>query len=121
MKPVTTTTYVVQQNLCGNITSATVVVTVLPNGVDELRIGNEELRIIPNPNNGVFDVEILNSEFRIKDEELRIVNVLGQEVKKEKLLSKKQKISLEGIESGIYYLQIVSKGTTVGVKKIIKQ
>ncbi len=120
VKPVTTSTYVVQFTVCGVPRSDTLTVTVTGVGIDELRIKSEELRIMPNPNSGVFEVEILTSELRIKDEELRVTNVLGQEIKREKLLSKIQKINLEEFESGIYYLHIVSKGTTVSTKKIIK-
>lgn len=121
VKPVTTSTYVVQFTVCGVPRSDTLTVTVTGTGFDELRFNNDELRISPNPNNGVFDLEILSKEFIIADSELRIVNVLGQEIRKEKLLSKKQKINLEELVSGVYYLQLVKQGKALVAKKILKE
>ena len=121
VKPVTTSTYVVQFTVCGVLRSDTVTVTVTGTGFDELRFNNDELRISPNPNNGIFDLEILSKEFVIADSEIRIVNVLGQEIRKEKLLSKKQTINLEELESGVYYLQLVKQGKALVAKKILKE
>ncbi len=120
VKPVTTTTYVVQQNLCGNITNDTVVVTVGGLGIKDdapIAIG---IRISPNPNNGILNVEILNDEFKIEDAELRIVNVLGQEIKRYKLQNKKQQIDLQEIEGGMFYLHLQKFGKTISAKKIVK-
>ncbi len=121
VKPVTTSTYVVQFTVCGVPRSDTLTVTVTGLGINELGFKSDELRISPNPNNGVFTLEILNDEFRIKDEELRIVNVLGQEIKRYKLQNKKQQVDLQEIDSGIYYLQLLQSGKTILVKKIVKQ
>lgn len=119
VKPVTTSTYVVQFTVCGVPRSDTLKVTVTGVGIDELKTKNSEFRIVPNPNNGTFELQILNNEFILRDEEIRILNVLGQEIRKEKLLSKKQKIILEGPESGFYILQIINDNSLIFSQRLI--
>ncbi len=119
VKPVTTTTYVVQQNLCGNITNDTVVVTVGGLGIKDavpIAIG---IRISPNPNSGIFTMEILSKEFRIENAELRITNLLGQELKSEKHINKKQTLDITELNSGIYFLQLIQNETILVTNKII--
>ncbi|MGZ4062135.1 MAG: T9SS type A sorting domain-containing protein [Bacteroidia bacterium] len=77
--------------------------------------------VSPNPNNGLISVEITNKDFVVKDEELRIKNVLGEVVKQEKLLSKKQQFDLSELKNGIYFLQVIQDEKVLCVKKIIKQ
>ncbi len=121
VKPITTTTYIVTQDICGNIKTDTVKIVVNYVGIKENSFPNLNCSIYPNPSNGVFSLEIFNTEFVIENTEIKIVNVLGQEIKKEKLISKKQKINLEELQSGIYYLQLVNKQRVIVVKKILKE
>jgi hypothetical protein len=121
VKPVTTSTYVVQFTVCGVSRSDTLKVSVTGVGIKEFGLLNEELRISPNPSNGIFDIEILSKEFILQESELRIVNVLGQEIKKEKLLSKKQQLDISELNNGIYFLQLIQQDKIILSKKIIKQ
>ena len=126
VKPVVTTTYVVTFTLCGVPHSDTLKVTVNNVGTNELEIKNEELVISPNPNNGLFQIEILNNQFAIEasaslSTEIRIQNLLGEEIKKEKLFSKKQSIDISYLKSGVYFLQLIQSNQILLSKKIIKE
>ncbi len=90
-------------------------------GMNSIFNDETSISVFPNPNNGVFTLEILSKEFKVGDTGLRIVNVLGQEVKKEKLLSKKQRLSIEEFSEGVYYLQLTQNNKILSVKKIVKQ
>lgn len=73
-----------------------------------------EIKIQPNPNNGVFEINNLNSEY----DELLIYNQLGQQVYN-KNITDQTKTNMElDLSNGIYYLQL-SKGSSIQMKKII--
>ncbi len=121
-KPAVTTTYVVTYTICGVAHSNTLTVTVNGGaGVNQFGVLSSEFVVSPNPNNGLITVEITNKEFVPEDASLKIINVVGEEIKKEKLNSKKQSLDLSELPNGIYFLELVSNGHTVSVNKIIKQ
>ncbi len=121
-KPVITTTYIVTYTICGVANSNTLTVTVNGGaGVKEWEVLNSEFVVSPNPNNGLVQIEILNNEFAIENLEIKIVTILGQEMKKEKLNSKKQLFDLSELPNGIYFLELQQKDRVVAVKKIVKQ
>lgn len=73
-----------------------------------------EIKIQPNPNNGVFEIDNLNSEY----DELLLYNQLGQQVYI-KNITEQTKTNMElDLSNGIYYLQL-SKGSSIQMKKII--
>ncbi len=127
-KPAVTNTYVVTYTICGVANSNTLTVTVNGVGINELGVQSSEFVVSPNPNNGLLTVEISNKEFVIEDASLRIVNVIGEVLKKEKLSANppageagKQQFDLSELPNGIYLLQLQQKERIVAVKKIIKQ
>lgn len=89
-------------------------------GVEDV-IENDSFILQPNPNNGIFTLEIISKEFVIENTELKIINVLGQEIKEFKIQSSKQQMNLAEVEAGIYYLQLQKNSKPVVTKKIIKQ
>ncbi len=122
VKPTVTSNYIVQFTLCGVPRADTLKVTVTGGaGINELKINNEELRISPNPNNGLLTVEILNKEFILENSEIKIVNVLGEEIKRLKLFSKQQILDLSEVSNGIYFLQLLQSDKILITKKIAKQ
>lgn len=121
VKPSVTSNYIVQFTLCGVPRADTLKVTVNYVGIQELGVRSWELVVSPNPNNGLLTIEILNKEFILQESELRIVTVLGQEVKKEKLFNKKQTLNISELNNGIYYLQLFQNDKLMLTKKIIKQ
>ena len=106
VSPTTSTYYVVEQNLCGNITYDTVNVTVLPTSVSEL-FNENEVRIYPNPNNGTFTI---THNLKDKNYALEIVDLMGKVIHREFLiLGNQQEIKTQLLNTGIYFVNIKSE------------
>ncbi len=122
VKPTITSNYIVQFTICGVPHADTLKVTV--NGgadINELGVQNSNFLVSPNPNNGLISIEITNKEFVLEDASLKIVNVIGEELKKERLNSKKQSFDLSELPNGIYFLELRQKDRVIVSKKIVKQ
>ncbi len=90
-------------------------------GIKEVNSFASDFIIGPNPNAGIVSIEILNNDFVSNDLEIKIINVFGQEVKTQKLISKKQEINLSETSNGIYNLNLLENGSLLTSKKIIIQ
>lgn len=116
VSPAVTTTYTVEQNLCGTITYDTVTVFVSGVGINENKWG-EEINLFPNPNAGNFNL-VYKSDVHIE-----IVDVAGSLIYSENLLfpSGISNFKLD-ISNGIYFVHITNKRTheTI-VKKLVIQ
>lgn len=79
-----------------------------------------EIKVVPNPNNGDFDVI---SNTALEKVEIIITNVVGEIVYKESIEQfKVAKISMTGSAAGVYYLQIIGENNSSDfVSKVIKQ
>lgn len=106
-------------NNCSSIQSAdvNVVLTGIKNNKSEV-----QLSVVPNPNNGLFDIAI--SSFSVKNYKLRLFTISGQTILEEDWLVKNGKnsksINLTGMDKGIYYLSIISE-EGVATQSIIVQ
>ena len=102
-----TNTYMVKQDICGNIKYDTVIVYASGVGVNELIINNEKLKIYPNPANGILNVELemLNGKNAHK---IIIYNSLGQIVREEEISFKdnKAKLKTDDLENGVYVISL---------------
>lgn len=81
----------------------------------------ERIRIFPNPNNGHFTIELQN--VISSDMIFRIVDLTGRKIL-EKLgdqILQTKTIDTSILDSGLYFLQVVSKGKILAVEKLIKQ
>ena len=119
VKPVTNTTYVVVQTLCGNTTTASVVVTVLPagTGINELE-QLKNITVSPNPSTGKI---FLYREKLFSDIEIKIYDVAGQLVFSDKFIGIKKELELN-LENGLYFVELINKETNQRtVKKVIIQ
>lgn len=91
-------------------------------GVKDLGELEEEVNIYPNPNNGVFDIEISGNIDH--DARLQIYDIMGREILNEKMNAKVDfadaKVDLQHIQGGHYIAKIV---TPYGVytKEFVKQ
>ena len=69
---------------------------------------DEELAIYPNPSNGVFTISVAN--LPAKKAELRIINVIGNEIYRETLTRDdgqfSKTIDLTGKAKGLYYVKL---------------
>ncbi len=98
--------------------------TITGTGINQLVIKNEELKIYPNPNDGKFQI----TDYKFQIEEVRVYNLLGEEVKSLAISNKSLEISIDvsSLRAGIYFVQVrfldVSSGSTqVKSKKFIKE
>lgn len=83
-------------------------------GINELQVESEKVKVFPNPNNGVFTVEIKNEELKIKNT-VEVYNMLGEEIYNKELNSATGQINLSNQPAGIYLYRIISeKGELVG-------
>ena len=100
-------------------TSPSVDVTVI--GINEVNVGIS-VEIYPNPNSGVFTLEIKVTE--VQDMEVTITNVIGQEVLFEKLTQIKgtyqKEIDLKGYAPGVYQLQLKSNNWDLHKRIVIE-
>ncbi|MBX3164652.1 MAG: T9SS type A sorting domain-containing protein [Bacteroidetes bacterium] len=88
-------------------------------GVEELNSENLELKVYPNPNNGVFTIEFVNS---MDNGKIEIRNTLGQVVKQELISSSASvEIDMSNEANGMYFIYITSDNRTVKSGKIMKQ
>ncbi len=97
------------------ISSGMVVGTLCSNvGVKEQSVNKKEFLIYPNPANN-----ILNLECKIQNAEISIIDILGNEIKREKF-SEKKTIDISSFSDGIYFAQIKTPEGSI-TKKIIIQ
>ena len=72
-------------------------------------------KIYPNPTAGIFNIDIESVN------KIQVINMLGELVKEEQLILKKQNINIQNLQNGIYFLQVFNKNKLIGSAKIIKQ
>jgi hypothetical protein len=79
------------------------------------------LRLLPNPNTGIFTVELLIPAYVGK--EMRIVDITGRVLllKQLDIGSQSQRVDVGVLPQGLYLLQIVSEGRVLAVEKFAKQ
>jgi len=84
--------------------------------------GPFDIKIFPNPSSGKFTVEINKTNTKEKDIEIKLFNMLGQEVytSKSVFVNNKETIELdESIAQGAYILQVKEEVDNVSTKRII--
>lgn len=119
---VTTDTYVVRQEICGNVKWDTVTVNI--SGVGFGSSGNATLsnvgssavenpiRLYPNPVNNSLNVEILlakpDSYWALETTTLKITNNLGQLIREEDAVFKDNTVTIQtnDLKNGIYFLTL---------------
>ena len=79
-----------------------------------------EVKIIyyPNPSTGKLFIE--TTEF-LENTEIKLTDVAGKEIRKEKIRSAKTEINIAELENGIYFIEILKEGRIITVQKLIKQ
>ncbi len=126
VKPNVTTTYVVRQEICGNVKWDTVVIYMNPvglGGVSSSGVGNW-LTVFPQPANDFLELKITHMEFFKDFKNLVIINNLGQIVWKEELFFEKDKFVLRTLDlsNGVYLLQLKSgKSETVSKRFVVSR
>ncbi len=118
--PIGTYSYVVTQNICGNIKMDTVNVNVSPSAISEITLFANNIGIYPQPAKELVNISL--NYFYEPSIEVRVVDVNGKLVNREELIvnrGKAQMITSE-FSVGVYILQIAnSKGVVVNKRLII--
>ena len=113
--PDTTTTYVLQQTICGTVNYDTVTVTVVaPMNIKKLN--NVDFEIFPNPNNGKFVV----SQYSNLNTQIFVTNILGEVIFATQSTSDKTEIDLSKQAKGIYFVTVHSQNKVESKKIIIE-
>ncbi len=101
---ITTDTYVVRQEICGNVKWDTVVVYPSGTGIFGSSAVENGIRLFPNP---VQDLLTITFDDNTNDfKRLSIVNALGQIVREEDL--KSNSINIKDLPTGVYLLNLIS-------------
>ena len=118
----TTQTYMVKQDICGNIKYDTVIVYASGTGLGELKIKDDKLKIYPQPANEIINVELLglnNNNYKIE-----IINNLGLVIREEEVNFKNNNVSIKTNElpNGVYLLNLKSdKSRNIGKRFVISR
>ena len=80
----------------------------------------QEISIFPNPTTGKFTIEVNNEMPRGTRHDsamkMELYNLLGEKVFETELLSSVQIINTEGLQSGMYFVQVKTKNKTLSAK-----
>ena len=113
--PTATTTYIVEMDLCGTITTDTVIVSVFPLGFGTLGNG-EHLQIYPNPAKDNFTIEGAMGCV------VRIYNMVGQSFDKLRMTSNKEIIDISDLSKGVYIVEVLDMETGMRVsRRVVKE
>ncbi|MCF6240519.1 MAG: putative Ig domain-containing protein [Bacteroidales bacterium] len=103
-------------DLSGDTVSTNFKLTVYQiTGINQYKV--DELIIYPNPSNGVFNIQLMDNDFSNKVF-LSLKNTSGATIWTSLLNSNKEKVQINEIKAGIYFLEFKSKNKYL-VKKII--
>ena len=79
-----------------------------PVGIDEMTLENNlnEIKIYPNPTQGIFMVDASNSKENVN---IKVFNTLGQEITNKTIVNgQKSSIDISGVNRGVYLIQLKS-------------
>lgn len=121
VKPVVTTTYVVRQEVCGNVKWDTVVVYMNPLGYEKLKILANELKIFPIPAKDEIYLSVSNEELIKEFHFLSLYNNLGllldeQEVHFE---NRSLKIETDDLPNGMYSFLLKNNSNETVSKRFV--
>ena len=105
-KPVVTTTYVVRQEICGNVKWDTVVVSASALGIEDLGFVTNDLRLYPVPAKEELTLQWTSEEYEKEFTKGEILNSLGQVVGEMELsyTNRSAAISIKDLAEGVYIL-----------------
>jgi len=119
VKPDSTTTYILEQTICGNVSHDTITVTVSGVGVDEYQNSNQWVKVYPNPSDG--DITIQYKFLGTDKCEFELYDVFGRKVYTHPLPSDATSFSLNGtfLSSGVYYYRATQGQKSIGKGKLV--
>lgn len=116
VKPDITTSYVVELDLCGNVTRDTVKVTVDHTNVNAVMRQFGNVVVYPNPASNNFTIE------HAEGGELVICDVVGHRLDKLTVTNGKEVVDISHLPKGVYVVQVVDAATGYRVaRRIVKE
>ncbi|MBL7930851.1 MAG: T9SS type A sorting domain-containing protein, partial [Bacteroidia bacterium] len=117
IKPTSTETYIVKQEICGNVKWDTVIVKpVLYTGNSLFDFAHSDIRVFPNPADRFLELKISGLDLKTHFDKISIYNSLGQIVTTEEV---KTKIGTESLPEGVYLLELRGNSGTVSKRFVI--
>ena len=119
VSPSSTTTYTVTVNdgCTSPSAAATVTITVITcTGIQSLTETNSIVQIYPNPFTSETTIDF-NADY--KNATLKIIDVLGKELKRINFSGKQVILEREELKAGMYFIQIISENKIISTNKII--
>ena len=109
VSPITTSTYVVRQEICGLVKWDTVVVYMDAVGIEKFNLIKNDLKLFPNPAKDILQLQFtvdVENEFKT----ISIYNKLGQLLREEDLIFKNKTASIktDDLRNGVYVLKLHS-------------
>ena len=87
--------------------------------IKQVADNNNQIRVYPNPNSGVFNLEISQYE-NLKINDIEIYNMIGECVHRQIITSSNCQINLSDMSKGMYLVKI-QNGTSCQIQKLIIQ
>ncbi len=103
----TTQTYMVKQDICGNIKYDTVIVYASATGLSERETLLNNVNLFPNPASDELNI-LFNSQINVGLNRILIYNSIGQLIREEEISFKNNSGSISTIDlpNGVYYLNL---------------
>jgi len=115
VKPDSTTTYILEQTICGNVKYDTVTVSVYGTGIGAYTKDGRGVTLYPNP-----ATNTLNIESCTKFSQVIISDVLGNVVIRQQVYNKAVSVDVSGLSKGLYFVKMVNEKGFV-VKRFLKE
>ena len=121
VKPPTigTYSYIVTQNICGNIKKDTVNVNVSPSGVSETELFSKSISLYPQPAKDLLTISL--NYFYDNNIEVKILDLNGKEIESKELTvnTGKAQLVLNNISDGVYIIKIKNSLSQVSTKRLV--
>lgn len=115
-------TYIVVQNVCGNITRDTMLLRTVPLGIPLLGRDRGGFTISPNPSDGFFVVKCIDPSFVGMTSAVKVYDLLGRLVHQEPLYFSNKEATLKlNIPSGSYILELKDEAGNVLRERLVIQ
>ena len=114
--PDSTTTYILEQTICGYTTYDTVTVTVLPTGIDSHSNKNTQFEVYPNPANNAITIKSQESMSSI----FKLLDLTGKAILKQDINAPLTQIDIQGLPKGIYFYVVSNEKERYSGKLVVQ-
>ena len=115
VQPDSTTTYILEQTICGNVSYDTVTVSVYGTGIGFYTKDGKGITLYPNPASNTLNIESIT-----KFSQLVISDILGNVIIKQQIYNHAVSVDVSGLGKGLYFVKLVSENGFV-VKRFLKE